>query len=731
MGTLIIAEKPSVALRIAIALGNGAQRRIQKGRVGYFEIDGEERTYVAAAVGHLFTIRQKGAGHGYPILDVEWAPSYLVSKSSYFTKEYLDTLKAIAKECNAFVNACDYDTEGTVIGTNIIKELSARPAERLAGVSRRMKFSTTTTPDLIAAYNGLSPLDMDNFYAGEARHMLDWLWGINLSRALTSALSGSVHMPLSIGRVQGPSLALLAKRELEITSFIPKPFWKIVATVNGVEFVDVKGDIFDEGVAEKAYKAADSHKSTGRVLSVEEHEDYRRAFPPFDLTSLQIEASRSLHLDPSVTLSLAQSLYERSYLSYPRTSSQKLPPSLGLPRILEDLSKNPAYSDLASRLVSAKRFRPVEGAKVDEAHPAIFPTGVMPKALSAQEAKLYDLVARRFMACFAEEALIATSKVTIDFGGETFGATGTRIKKKGWMEYYPFARVNEKELPAFAQNASVSADSVEQRHLETQPPRRYTKASIISELEKHGLGTKATRAGIVDTLFRRNYVEGSQIKVTEFGMTVYKALEKNCEMIMREETTRRLEEDMEAIAQGKKSESEVIEEGKSMLLEAIKAFDTNKAQIAEAMKTSLISASTVGKCPKCGGDLVIRRSRIGKQFVSCSNYPKCTVSYPLPQNAKIVPTGNVCPYCHTPIVKVIRRGRPPFEIDLDPSCISKKEFMAKLAEKRTQAAAKKADNANPPKVKKASAKKTARSAKRPAKRPAKKPATKPATKPKA
>ncbi|MCL4411464.1 DNA topoisomerase I [Candidatus Marsarchaeota archaeon] len=715
MGTLIIAEKPSVALRIAIALGNGAQRRIQKGRVGYFEIDGKERTYVAAAVGHLFTVRQKGTGHGYPIMDVEWAPSYLVSKSSYFTKEYLDTLKEVAKECSAFVNACDYDTEGTVIGTNIIKELSALPTDRLAGVAKRMKFSTTTTRDLLAAYSELSPLDMDNFYAGEARHILDWIWGINLSRALTSALSGSVHMPLSIGRVQGPSLALLAKRELEIAAFVPKPFWKVIAAVNGVDFTDTKGEMFDKSVAEKAYEAANAHKDSGMVMSVEEHEDYRRAFPPFDLTSLQIEASRSLHLDPSVTLSLAQSLYERSYISYPRTSSQKLPGSLGLPRILEDLSKNPTYSELASRLVSAKRFRPVEGAKVDEAHPAIFPTGVVPKALSAQEAKLYDLIVRRFMACFAEEALIATSKVAIDFGVETFSASGARIKKKGWMEYYTFARVNEKELPAFVPNSVVHASSMEQRQLETQPPRRYSKASIISELEKHGLGTKATRAGIVDTLFRRNYVEGSQIKVTEFGMTVYNALEKNCEMIVREETTRRLEDDMESIAQGKKSEGEVIEEGKAMLLEAIKTFDTNKAQIAEAMKTSLMSASVIGKCPKCGGDLVIRRSKIGKQFVSCSNYPKCTVSYPLPQNAKIVPTGEVCPHCHTPIVKVIRRGRPPFEIDLDPTCVSKKEFMAKLAEKKAQAAAKKDETSPPRKKRKPAAKKAARPAKKPAK----------------
>ncbi len=705
MNTLIIAEKPSVALRIAIAIGNGAQKRMAIGRVSYYEIDGPSgKTYIAAAVGHLFTIRQKGSVHGYPVLDVEWAPSYSVSKSSYFTKGYLDVLKSIAKDCSTFVNACDYDIEGTVIGTNIIKELSSMPVSELGQIAKRMKFSTTTTRDLLAAYSEMTPPDMNNFYAGEARHILDWLWGINLSRALTSAMSSSVHMMLSIGRVQGPALALLAKREIDISAFVPKPFWKVAATVEGVEFLSERGDMFEKEAADATLRAA-AAASDGTVKSVEAKDEQKWPWPPFDLTSLQLEASRALRFDPSQTLALAQALYERSYISYPRTSSQKLPPSLGLPRILEDLSKNPEYAQHASKLIAAKRFRPIEGSKVDEAHPAIFPTGVMPKALSPQEAKLYDLITRRFLACFAEPMQVARTKAVIDFGGEAFAASGAVVKDKGWLEYYPFARMDEKELPALKEGARVRADSIDLRELETQPPRRYTKASIISELEKRGLGTKATRAGIVDTLFRRNYVEGSSIKVTDFGMTVYKTLAKNCEMIVTDETTKKLEEDMEGIAKGAKTEEEVISEGKEMLMQAIKLFDRNKAQIAEAMKSSFASANTVGKCPNCGGDLVIRRSMRGKQFVSCSNYPKCTTSYPLPQMAKIVPTDQVCQYCHTPIVKVIRKGRPPFEIDLDPNCVTKKEFKEAYEAKKAAKEQAKAEAAG---AKKAKAKKAAK-----------------------
>ncbi|MGD0510340.1 MAG: toprim domain-containing protein, partial [Candidatus Micrarchaeaceae archaeon] len=170
MNTLIIAEKPSGALRIAIALGNNSQRRLNLNGVSYYEIDGPSgKTYIAAAVGHIFTVRQKGSVHGYPVLDIEWAASYEVSKNSYYTKKYLDVFKALSQRCESYINACDFDIEGTVIGTNIIKFIGNNAEAR----SRRMKFSTTTIPDLKNAYENLMPLDINNFHAGEVRHMLD------------------------------------------------------------------------------------------------------------------------------------------------------------------------------------------------------------------------------------------------------------------------------------------------------------------------------------------------------------------------------------------------------------------------------------------------------------------------------------------------------------------------------------------------------------------------------
>lgn len=683
MNTLIVAEKPSVALRIAIALGNNAQKRLNLNGVSYYEIDSPSgKIFVAAAVGHIYTIHQADEKRSYPVLNVEWAPSYEVNKNSYYTKKYLDVFKILGKQCDSYINACDFDIEGSVIGTNIIRFMG-KGAESGA---KRMKFSTTTIPDLQNAYSNLMPLDLNNFYAGEVRHMLDWLWGINLSRALSSTLAGTKFVrPLSIGRVQGPTLAILARRETEIQQFVSKPYWNVLALIKELEFANVKGDIFYPKAANHVLEHTNSNLKNALVDEVEKTEQLVRPYPPFDLTALQLEASRVLHLDPSTTLATAQVLYERGYTSYPRTSSQKLPPTLGLSKIIGEIAKNPAYTVLAKRLIDEKRFRPNEGMKTDEAHPAIYPTGIIPKALNDTESKLYNLIVIRFLACFAPYAKIARSKVTIKIGDEKYSANGTMIIEKGWYEFYQFGSAKEKMLPDFQKGSHVDVSKAYMQELKTQPPRRYGKAGLIAELEKKALGTKATRASIIDTLFKRGYIEGAAITVTSFGMSVYKALNENANMIINEETTKRLDDDMEEISEGKKSPEEVVKEGKDMLLEALKAFDQNKEKIGKQMQTGLVETEVpLGKCLKDGGDLIIKRSRIGKQFVACANYPKCTMTYSVPQNAKIVATGNVCEHCHTPIIKVIRKGKGVFEMDLDPDCITKQKWKEKREKKEKE-----------------------------------------------
>jgi len=685
MNELIVAEKPSVAIRIALSLSDTQPRRGVLNGISYYEVDLKGKTaYIVAAAGHLFTLRQKSGASGFPVFDVEWVPSYTVNKNAYYTKKYLDTITAIGRRCDFFINACDYDLEGTVIGTNIIKHIINNDVNRAIQGKNvgRMKFSTTTKNDLLASYNNLNNFDELNFEAGETRHVIDWIWGINLSRALMHALmSKGVKKTMSIGRVQGPTLAMLAKREIEIKNFVPKPFWQIYATVNGAEFVNSRGEIFDKGVADAAY--AKSKEGIAVVREVEKSEVKIRPYPPFNLTGLQLEASKVFGLDPSRTLAIAQSLYERSYISYPRTSSQKLPYVLNLPRIIADIGKNKEYAELAGALISASMFRPAEGSGEDEAHPAIFPTGVIPKGLSEEEHKVYDLITKRFLACFAGYATAEDTKVVIDANGEVYSASGRVYKDKAWLNFYKdYIRLEEKMLEGFRKGEKVKLEKVRLAESKTKPPKRYTKASLIAVLDKKNLGTKATRSEIIEILFKRGYVKNREMIVTEFGMSLYNALSKYCSEILDEELTRKLETDMDNIAHGKLGKDNVIVEAREIIGNIITEFKRNEQSIGDELKNSFMESQkseVLGKC-KCGGDLVIKRSKTGKVFVGCTNWPECTVTYPLPQKGKIVPTGKVCPICHTPIIKVFAGKGKVYEMDLDPNCESKKDWKKKAPE---------------------------------------------------
>jgi DNA topoisomerase-1 len=679
MNKLVIAEKPSVAQRIAASLAEGPYKQLAFNGIRYYEINNAgDILHVVAAAGHLFTIKQKDSAKGFPIFDIEWAPSYKVNSKAYFTKKYLDVINEIGRKCSIFINACDYDIEGTVIGTNIIRFITGNDVNSSINPSSilRMKFSTTTKEDLVESYKNINPFDKSNFDAGEARHMLDWMWGINLSRALMRSLSvNGVKKIISIGRVQGPTLAILAKRELEIKNFISKPYWKVYLLSKGVEFENKRGEIYDEKIADEALKK--SKASHIVVQAVEKKENYVRPFPPFDLTSLQLEASRVFGIDPTKTLAIAQALYERAYISYPRTSSQKLPYALNLPRIITDISKNEKYKESAGMLIKKRGFRPAEGQKEDEAHPAIFPTGVMPKELSQEEEKVYDLIVKRFLACFADYATVENTKVTLNANGEIYTASGEVNKKLGWIEIYkPYVQPKNNPIDKFLEKEEVTADKISKKSLKTLPPKRYTKAGLIALLERKDLGTKATRAEIIDTLFKRSYISGSNISVTDFGMSVYNALSESCKEILDEELTRKLEEDMLGIMHNKTTKEAVISEGKEMINKIINEFKENEAAIGKSLKQGLEKSNNsdiLGKCI-CGGDLVIRHSKKGSAFVGCTNWPTCKITYPLPHSAKIIPTGKVCEFCHTPKVKVFRRGRKVFEMCLDPNCPTKKDW---------------------------------------------------------
>lgn len=669
---LIIAEKPKVAQKIAEALSNkSVQRKKGRGQAYYFEFERNgEKIAVAPAVGHLYSLEEKKKTNSYPAFDIDWAPAYQISKESDYTKGYIQTIEDLAKSADEIIIACDFDIEGSLIGYNAMRFAAHRDN------GTRMKFSALTKKDLEDAYMGRGDFDLENALAGESRHTLDWYYGINLSRALMSAIKAAGKFQvMSVGRVQGPALKILAEKEKKIQAFVPVPYWELTCEIEKILFKHIKDKFSSEEEAKKCL--ADSKPLPHKIKEITKKPILHKPNPPFDLTSLQVEAYRHFKFSPKQTQAMAQTLYENSMISYPRTSSQKLPQKLGLDKIIFELSSQKEYSLLAKKLAQNNWFKPCEGKKEDPAHPAIHPTG-QNASVGAKERKLYDLIAKRFLACFAPDAKRESQKVCAICGTQEYFTTGGRTLEQGWYEFYaPYVKLEEITLPSWQANQDVQAQNFKIEQKQTQPPKRFTQASIISELESLNLGTKATRATVIDTLFKRGYLKGTKsIEVTQFGLSVIGVLDKYSPDILDEKMTREIEEEMDAITRDRSHAKTVVENGKKILIKTLGNFSQKENSIGQELTGSLVQArqeaAVLGTCPTCKeGNLRKILSRNKKWFAGCSKYPQCTQTYPLPQFGLIEPAGKTCEHDGCPIIRVIRKGSRPFEMCIAVGCPSK------------------------------------------------------------
>jgi len=660
MPLLIIAEKPAAARKIASAFGGA--KYVNVGQAGYYEISGRN-IKIASAVGHLFGLHTRK--QGYPVFDVEWAPVYEISKTSKFAKPYLHLLKKLAGEVEELVIATDYDIEGEVIGLNIVRFIFERKD------ASRMKFSTLTKNELLKAFEQrLKHLDWGQANAGETRHVLDWYYGINLSKAAMSALRSAINgfKTLSIGRVQGPALAILARREKEIENFVSKPYWQIFANFSFGKAIHEKEKFDSEEQANNIFnkvkdKPACLEKLDKKSTSV---------FPPvpFDLTTLQMEAWRIFKIPPAKTLEIAQQLYLSALISYPRTSSQKLPPQIGYSRILRSLAKNKKYTKLANSLLQLKQLRPRQGKKSDPAHPAIYPSGELPKNLTKEQSAIYDLIVKRFLATFAEPAERAQIKVLFDIEGERFKMSFEKTVKPGWINFYsPYSNFKEEKIPALDKESYAQKTSLVKK--KTNPPPRYTPASIVAELERKNLGTKGTRAQIIDILYKRGYISGSPISVSPLGMKIVDVFSKFAPEILSEELTRKFEQSLEAIYEGKEKKEKVLEAAKKIIVKICKEIDAHQKEIGLGLAEALaetrkedLARRTLMKCPKCKkGDLIVIRSRkTGKRFLACTEYPKCKTAYPLPQKGSLRMLKTKCQQCGANLISVKVAGKRAWKL---------------------------------------------------------------------
>ena len=655
MYTLVVCEKPDAARRIAQALGGAKETRVAG--VPVFDVDFQNKHYkVCSAIGHLFGLADSTKNRSvYPVLDLEWAPIEGRSR-------VINAISKLSRGAESFVHACDYDQEGEVIGHSILQYA----CDGAYGKSRRAKFSTLTDDEIKESFAGLQEPSAGLAEAGRSRHLLDFIYGVNLSRALAQSFKAGNkgYRNLSIGRVQGPTLAFAADREQEIKLHVPDAYWVVAADF------EKDGQIIRARYAKPKIETLAEAQGVldactgkdGAVTGVDKRKVPLRPPAPFNTGDLQREAYRLFKVSPGYTLAIAEKLYLRALISYPRTSSQKLPPSINYRKILSGLVRSSLYSS-ASVLLSKGRLAPHEGSMADPAHPAIYPTGVFGK-LSGLEFKIYDLIAKRFLATFGDAAVTEKTDVTIDVRGHVFVAEGSVTLYKGWTVFYrPYAGIEQVTLPQLAVGDALANRQVAMEEKFTQPPPRYSQSSLLARMEHEKIGTKATRADIIATLFKRNYMEAKRggIEVTDLGFAVVESMREHVPDIVSTELTKSMEEQLERVERGLEEPVAVIEYAVDRLVESLEAFRGGEAEIGREIGAASRPDNVVGACPVCktGNLRVIRSKKTRKRFVGCSNYERgCKASAPLPQKG-IIKAAKAC-RCGWPIVKVMfaRRAKP-------------------------------------------------------------------------
>jgi len=683
--TLVICEKPTAARRIAQALDDAGKPEGYRERgAPYFVANrGGTQLVVVSALGHLFAVAQRGDGWTYPVFDLKWVPAYEADKYAARTRGFIKVIEKLSRDVDGYVSACDYDMEGSLIAYTILRHICG---EESLTKARRMRYSTLTDQDLMRAWETMPPtLDFPLIEAGQARHEVDWLFGINLSRALTLSVKNATgyYRTLSSGRVQGPTLNFIKEREVEVRTFVPIPFWVIEAEteIDGKRY-PLEYELSRIETEERAEKIeADCRGKDGVISDIRSRRSSQPPPYPFNLGDLQREAYRQFRYSPRTSLRAAERLYLDALISYPRTSSQRLPPSIDLTEILRRLKKRQVYAELVERLLSKPTLRPRQGKKDDPAHPAIYPTGNLPGKLNKTQSSVYDLVCRRFMATLGDPAIRQKMNVDVDVKGHLFRLKGSQIIDSGWMLFYqPYIKEKEVVLPALRKGQILSIVRLDAMRRYTKPPSRYNPGSLLKLMEDEEIGTKATRTDIIDTLFKRGYVEGTSLKITDLGFTIVETLSRYCPDILSVDMTRRLEMDLESIQMGDTPAQAVVHEAIETLKPILSEFKAKErligVEINEALREEQTKTNVLGSCPICktGEIRLIKNKQTGKRFAGCSNYfnGSCSTSFPLPQKGKIQAIGKSCPTCGAPTIRVIRRGRRPWELCINMDCPSKK-----------------------------------------------------------
>ena len=655
-----IAEKPSVAKEIAFILG----AKIRKD--GFFEGNGYAVTWT---FGHFCTLKtpddyeahwKKWDLNSLPMLPEKFETKLISNKG---VKKQFGIIKKLLKEAALVINCGDAGQEGELIQRWVLNEA------KYTGKVLRLWISSLTAEAIKDGFQNLkNASQFDNlYYAGSSRAIGDWILGMNATRLYTLKYGGFKQV-LSVGRVQTPTLAMLVERHKEIENFVPEPFWELQTLYREVVFNCQKGRFLKKEDGEQLLQKVDRKPFT--ILSFEKKKG--KEYPPrlFDLTSLQVHCNKRFGYSADMTLKIVQKLYEQKVVTYPRVDTTYLPNDI-YPKVQGILSKMSSYNQLTQPLLgkkirkSAKVFN---DSKVTDHH-AIIPTG-FEKNLLTNEQNVYDAIARHFIAAFYPDCIVANTTVIGEVEGIKFKATGKEILEDGWRVVLPkpkkAANLKNKEeeeniLPTFTKGESgPHTPSLIEKV--TQPPKNFTEASLLRAMETagkkvddeelrelmkaNGIGRPSTRANIIETLFKRKYIQRKRklILPTEIGIQLIDTIQNN--LLKSAELTGQWEKQLREIEEGKYSPKQFITNMKSMVSDLVVEVRMAKNQsrlVSEIQsKPRKTSKSIPSKeipfselaCPKCRKGKLLK----GKTAFGCSRWKEdCSFRLPFKFKEKKIP----------------------------------------------------------------------------------------------
>jgi len=599
---LIIVESPTKAKTISQFLGKGF--------------------IVESCNGHVRDLPKSKIG-----VDVErnFEPQYVIPTKK---RKLVNQLKKIAKTADNIYFASDEDREGEAIAWHLQQILETNKKENQK--TFRISFHEITKEAIKKALDNPRQINLDLVNAQQARRVLDRLVGYQLSPLLWK----KIFKGLSAGRVQSPTVKLIMDREKKIKIFKPQEYWTISAVLgdknNPLEaklrqendHVLTKFEIDSSKKAKQICE--DLEKAEYKIINLGAREINKSPLPPFSTSSLQQEANTKLGFSVKQTMFIAQKLYEGIKLGNKKTAgliTYLRTDSLNLSEEFLKESQEMIAKKYGSEYLEIRHYKTKSKAS-QEAHEAIRPTSIfrspeeIKSYLDEKQYKLYNLIWRRALASQMSKAILISTSLDISASKYQLRAKGLKIKFPGWLKIYP-EKQKETSLPSFTIGQKLELIKIDSQQHFTEPPPRYNEASLVKKLEEIGIGRPSTYAPTISTIQTRNYVQKEQKKFypTETGQLVNELLEKHFPKIVDYNFTAEMENNLDDIAQKKQKYTTVLDS-------FYKPFKKNLMEKEEQITKKFTDEKTDEKCPKCGEELVIKTGRFGK-FLACSGFPKC------------------------------------------------------------------------------------------------------------